>query len=105
MPIYNLTIAITDVVDDDAKNLPEPTVIEVSRPFTEWFDASGLFVAKPFQEFIVASVPLVARYDPKRVNTVSQELLDADPALLDAVLKAGEATGTDAKKGGKRRKN
>ncbi|KAJ9417484.1 microsomal signal peptidase 25 kDa subunit-domain-containing protein [Fusarium oxysporum] len=87
VPIYNLTITVTD------KN-SKSTVHKISKPFSGWFDQTGQFVAR----------------DPKRV-TVSKELLDASPDVLDAIL-AANATGAEAastpevteKKGGKRRK-
>lgn len=56
-------------------------------------------------------MPLIGKSDPKRV-TVSQELLDASPDVLDAILAAnsaaavGSSTAAEAagKQGGKRRK-
>ncbi|KAK0386192.1 hypothetical protein NLU13_6029 [Sarocladium strictum] len=112
--MYNLEIAITDVIDDASKEAPKPTITKVERSFTNWFDESGLFVAKPFQEFLASSVPLIGKHDPKRVITSSQTLLDENPELLDAVLGASiasteggaETTGSVAagKKGSKKRK-
>ncbi|KAL5597807.1 hypothetical protein ACKRZS_011221 [Fusarium odoratissimum] len=103
VPIYNLTITVTD------KN-SKSTVHKISKPFSGWFDQTGQFVAVPFQELLANSVPLIGKRDPKRV-TVSKELLDASPDVLDAIL-AANATGAEAasttevteKKGGKRRK-
>ncbi|CVL01007.1 related to signal peptidase 18 KD subunit [Fusarium mangiferae] len=103
VPIYNLTITVTD------KN-SKPTVHKISKPFSGWFDQTGQFVAVPFQELLANSVTLIGKRDPKRV-TVSKELLDASPDVLDAIL-AANATGAEAastpevteKKGGKRRK-
>jgi hypothetical protein len=112
--IYTLEIAVTDVIDDSSKEAPKPVVTKVERSFTNWFDESGLFVAKPFQEFLASSVPLIGKHDPKRVVTSSQTLLDGNPELLDAVLGAGvspaeavaESTGNEAagKKGSKKRR-
>ncbi|PNP81774.1 hypothetical protein FNYG_04800 [Fusarium nygamai] len=101
VPIYNLTITVTD------KN-SKSTVHKISKPFSGWFDQTGQFVAVPFQELLANSVPLIGKRDPKRV-TVSKELLDASPDVLDAIL-AANATGAEAaptpevteKKGGKR---
>ncbi|KAF9761769.1 hypothetical protein IL306_003672 [Fusarium sp. DS 682] len=102
VPIYNLTITVTD------KN-SKSTVHKIAKPFSDWFDQTGQFVAVPFQELLANSVPLIGKRDPKRV-TVSKELLDASPDVLDAIL-AANATGVEAstpevteKKGGKRRK-
>ncbi|KAM0562457.1 hypothetical protein ACHAPJ_002147 [Fusarium lateritium] len=102
VPIYNLTVTVTD------KN-SNSSVHEVSKPFSGWFDETGQFVAVPFQELLANSVPLIGKRDPKRV-TVSQELLDASPDVLDAILAANSATAETTstadvteKKGGKRR--
>ncbi|KAG5952742.1 hypothetical protein E4U53_000012 [Claviceps sorghi] len=91
-----------------------PQESAVSGSFAEWFDETGRFVAKAFQEFLASSVPAVGKQDPKRIKGVAQDLVGANPELLDAVL-AGAVSGpgndaestaaeTTAKKG-KRRKN
>ncbi|KAJ3523897.1 hypothetical protein NM208_g12273 [Fusarium decemcellulare] len=104
VPVYNLSITVTD-------NNSKSSVLKISKPFTGWFDETGQFVAIPFQELLATSVPLIGKRDPKRV-TVSQDLLDASPDVLDAILAAnsttaeGSSTAAEAsgKKGGKRRK-
>ncbi|KAI8662534.1 hypothetical protein LRP88_06744 [Fusarium phalaenopsidis] len=103
VPIYNLVITVTD-------NNSKSSVLKLSKPFTGWFDETGQFVAIPFQELLATSVPLIGKRDPKRV-TVSQDLLNASPDVLDAVLAAnagvaeGSSTAADAgKKGGKQRR-
>lgn len=71
----------------------------------------GQFVAIPFQEMLASSVPVIGKRDPKRV-AVSQDLLNASPDVLDAILAAnassavGSSTAAEAasKTGGKRRK-
>jgi signal peptidase complex subunit 2 len=105
-PTYYLKVAI---LSGDKKNR-DRTVLEIARPFAEWFDEAGYFVAKPFQELLATNIPLVGRQDPKRIKSASQDLLDANPDLLDAVLAAnaaGESTATPSAKSGasKRRKN
>lgn len=104
-PTYYLIVAAKDKTG-------ETQTIEVSRSFTEWFDETGRFVAKPFQEFLASSVPAIGRQDPKRVKSVAQDMLGANPELLDAMLAGSgagdEATSTaaeTAEKKGKRRKN
>lgn len=77
----------------------EPELIEVTAPFNKWFDESGYLVARPLQELLASSVPLIGRRDPKRVKSSSQAMLDSNPELLDAVMNAGavaNASGTDA---------
>lgn len=68
----------------------------------------GVFVVRPFQEFLASEVPIIGKRDPKRVKTASQDLLGDNPDLLDAVVAANAAATTAAepveKKGGKRRK-
>ncbi|RDA83436.1 hypothetical protein CP532_4425 [Ophiocordyceps camponoti-leonardi (nom. inval.)] len=117
-PTYRLKIT-TKVPGKDAQ------VTDLAAPFASFFDETGRFVAKPFQELLASSVPLIGKLDPKRAATgttssfgttttgsggdklASQDLLDADPELLDAVLAAEPATSSsaDAKSGGKRRKS
>ncbi|KAM0346590.1 hypothetical protein ACHAPU_005302 [Fusarium lateritium] len=101
VPIYNLEVNVTD-------KSSKSSVHKISKPFTGWFDETGQFVAIPFQELLANSVPAIGKRDPKRV-TVSKELLDASPDVLDAIL-AANATGVESatadvteKKGGKRR--
>ncbi|KAM5345338.1 hypothetical protein ACJ41O_011200 [Fusarium nematophilum] len=104
VPVYNLAITVTD-------NNSKSTVLKLSKPFTSWFDQTGQFVAIPFQEVLASSVPLIGKRDPKRV-AVSQDLLDANPDVLDAILAANSTAPTGSstaaeptgKKGGKRRK-
>ncbi|KAG6362245.1 hypothetical protein INS49_010475 [Diaporthe citri] len=107
VPIYNLTITI-------APKTGSPTTINLSRSFTEWFDAAGRFVATPFQTMLASTVPVIGTLDPKRANAPATQ--SAPPQYseeeLSAILAAAgaspddtaEATGSSAKKGGKRRK-
>lgn len=103
MPIYNLTITVTDS--------GSTKTIKLAKSFTQWFDETGRFVVAPFQQMLASSVPTIGKRDPKRV-AVSQELLDASPDVLDAILASsaasedGNSTAAEpvAKKGGKRRK-
>lgn len=85
---------------------------KLAKSFTEWFDETGQFVAVPFQEILATNVPLIGQRDQKRVKSASEDLLHADPDVLDAILAAnsaepeGSSTAAEApaKKGGKRRK-
>ncbi|KAI1872706.1 hypothetical protein JX265_005586 [Neoarthrinium moseri] len=105
VPTYEVKITITP-------KSGKPETIEIKRSFTEWFDSAGHFIAAPFQSVFAASVPLIAKADPKRAETAKQaptaaqsDFLDVDPAMLDAIA-AGTATGADASAGkkSKRRK-
>ncbi|QUC22361.1 uncharacterized protein UV8b_06602 [Ustilaginoidea virens] len=107
-PTYYLTI---DVEGASGK----PQSIETSGSFAAWFDETGRFVARPFQEFLASAVPAIGKQDPAKVKSVAQDMLGANPELLDAVLASGvsgggEATSTStaaetAEKKGQRRKN
>lgn len=80
----------------EGKTGGEPHSIETSRSFAAWFDETGRFVAKPFQEYLANAVPAIGRQDPAKVKSASQDLLDANPDLLDAVMAgAGKAKGSE----------
>ncbi|UKZ81345.1 hypothetical protein TrVFT333_009117 [Trichoderma virens FT-333] len=98
-PTYRLSITVTD---KSAKS----RIIEVAKPFASFFDESGYFVAAPFQQILATAVPVVGKLDPKRIKSESQDMLNANPELLDAILAANSAsaTGAEAAEGGKRRK-
>ena len=110
VPIYNVTISITP--KDSAKT----DTITLSRPFSEWFDAAGQFVAAPFQTILASSVPVIGRLDPKRLaapggaekeladQKYSAEMLDMLAASTSGAHDASTTGSVSAKKGGKRRK-
>lgn len=119
-PVYKIKVAILDAGNDgDTKGF------EFEAPFASFFNEAGFFVPEPFQRLLVKNISVVAAADPKRAaalsetattdvkekkeNTTSaddtQALLDGNPELLDAVLQAeAQTTGSEKKKGGKRRK-
>ncbi|KAK1239025.1 hypothetical protein MKX08_006086 [Trichoderma sp. CBMAI-0020] len=98
-PTYRLSITVTD---KSAKS----RIIEVAEPFASFFDESGYFVAVPFQQILATAVPMIGKLDPRRIKSESQDMLNANPELLDAILAAnnGAATGVDASEGGRQRK-
>jgi signal peptidase complex subunit 2 len=97
-PVYRLKVTVTDKSNQTSTH-------EVARPFSEWFDVAGRLVAVPLQEMLATTVPLIGKRDPKRVKMASQELIDGNPELLDAIL-AANSTATEAtdNKAEKRRK-
>ncbi|KXX73387.1 Signal peptidase complex subunit SPC2 [Madurella mycetomatis] len=113
VPTYYMTI---EIGHKDGKK----EKLEVSRAFTEWFDAVGHFVAAPFQTVLATAVPLIGKLDPKRVASAAEGKADAAPAYtpemlamlaeanVSAVGSAAETAASGAessgKKGGKRRK-
>ena len=56
-PIYNITVVYSNT-DGEVKRL------ELSSPFTRWFDVNGFFVAKPFQQWLASEIPIVGQADP-----------------------------------------
>lgn len=43
--------------------------LELSAPFTTWFDSDGCFVAKPFQRWLATSIPAIGRADPQNAQS------------------------------------
>ena len=106
VPTYNLTIEITP------KDSAKAQTINLSRPFSEWFDAAGRFVAPPFQTMLATSVPTIGRLDAKRVAPPSEaanqkysvEMLDVLAASTSETHEVSTTGSVSTKKGGKRRK-
>lgn len=63
--------------------------MELSAPFTLWFDSDGYFVANPFQRWLATVVPLVGEADPQKV--------EADNAATEpqVVIETQQANGTN----------
>ncbi|KAK3372550.1 microsomal signal peptidase 25 kDa subunit-domain-containing protein [Podospora didyma] len=111
-PQYHVTVQVTPKGGNGSSKK-----LEISRPFAEWFDGTGAFVAAPFQSMLASAVPVIGKLDPKRAAAPA-EIEGASiassytPELLDALAKdfgsnTEAATGVEtasAKKGGKRRK-
>jgi len=110
-PTYHLTVEVT------RKGSSKAETLTVSRPFSEWFDAAGHFVAAPFQTMIATGIPVVGALDSKRLLKAREaagttagtpgytpEILEALASAAGTASGAEAASGTDAKKGGKRRK-
>lgn len=93
-PVYKLKVAIFRGKDVDS--------FEIEKPFAEFYDESGYFCVKPFQEFLAGGISLVGKADPKRVRSAA-DVLEETPGLLDAVIDA-QASGVEKSSGGKRRK-
>jgi signal peptidase complex subunit 2 len=65
-----------------------------SKPFSEWFNAQGFFVAQPFQQTFATSAPVVGKFDTKNFNTDSHKLAELSPDVLNALM--GEEKETNA---------
>ncbi|KAK1764571.1 putative signal peptidase [Phialemonium atrogriseum] len=116
-PVYNLSITIQP--PSKSANRQQSQTITLARPFADWFDSAGRFIAPPFQAVLATAIPAVGRLDPKRVASSPAPAPSSSsdskytPEMLDALAAAtaADATGADAggqgaggKKGGKRRK-
>jgi signal peptidase complex subunit 2 len=121
--VYKLTVEISH------KQSGKKETLKIERPFAEWFDEAGRFVAAPFQRVLARGVEVIGMADPKRAKEEEETTEGAaattttatayTPEMLEMLAKAtaagssaGEtsgvedatATGTSVKKGGKRRK-
>ncbi|KAI0899403.1 SPC25-domain-containing protein [Annulohypoxylon nitens] len=89
IPTYNLKITSIP-----AKG--SPTTIKLARSFTEWFDSQGHFIARPFQTMFAASVPVIAKADPKRAQaaaaTPASDFSNVDAEVLDAIAASQSAS-------------
>lgn len=84
-PVYKLVFEVQDAKTGRKEK------IELANKFSEWFDASGRFVAAPFQTVLARGVPLVGRLDPKRAIAASA------PASASASGSQGQGNVTTTK--------
>jgi len=75
-PIYNLKVRYNNAKTDLPFDWQE---LEISAPFTKWFAADGQFIAKPFQDWLAAEVPIVGQAAAKNAGK-----RDDQQALLTA---------------------
>ncbi|KAK4199586.1 microsomal signal peptidase 25 kDa subunit-domain-containing protein [Triangularia verruculosa] len=119
VPVYHMTVEVKDGKTGEKKTL------KISRSFTEWFDATGRFVAAPLQTVLAQGVDVIGKVDTKRAAPAAAKTEGEPgpaaavytPEMLDMLSGAGvsvvgsaaeTATGTEtteAKKAGKRRTN
>lgn len=95
-PTYRLTVKVT------SSRTATPRTLEVSSPFTRWFDTDGYFVAKPFQQWLASEIDIVGEADPKSAEAAKKvregyvELTDGDVKVADTRLIAeGDTTGKE----------
>jgi len=65
VPLYKLKI-----ITWSGKQAPGLTK-QLVKPFAEWFDEKGHFIAKPFQQMLASNVAILGKLDPK--NVVSEK--------------------------------
>ncbi len=68
--MYNLTITYYT-----ASQPSVPNTLKISRPFMQWFDAAGHFVALPFQQIFAGEVPMIGQADPTRAIALDGKLM------------------------------
>lgn len=106
VPVYKVEVVVGDEARSAKAKPGKPKTFTFERPFASWFDETGHMVARPLQEAFATEIPIIGRYDPKRVITSSQAELAQNPELLEAVSQgvSSTSTGSAKKDGGKRRK-
>ena len=77
-----------------------PKTIKISRPFSEWFDASGCFIAAPFQQMLAGSVPVIGKAVSEKVTSVSS----VEAAALQETVEGAASVATGATVGGEKTK-
>ncbi|KAK2058928.1 microsomal signal peptidase 25 kDa subunit [Colletotrichum caudatum] len=85
-PTYHMKITLT------SKN-GEKKTLDLSKPFAEWFDPQGHFVAVPFQEVLATNISTIGKLDPKRIKSASQTY---SANVLNALYAESTATGSGA---------
>lgn len=95
-PTYRLTVNVS------SSRTATRRTLEISSPFTRWFDTDGYFVAKPFQQWLASEIEIVGEADPKNAEAAKKvregyvELTDGDVRVADTRLIAeGDATGKE----------
>ena len=79
IPIYNIKVTY-------GKSGQEEQTMELSSPFTRWFDADGFFVAKPFQKWLASEIPLIGQADPQKKASKSIAGGEADESSVNQSL-------------------
>ena len=91
-PTYYLTVTTMAVGASSYK------IRKIEAPFTTWFTADGYFVAKPFQQWLASSVPVIGDADLKNSAPVEQSMVDSE------INGTPSSSGVDTGKGSKRSK-
>lgn len=74
--------------------------VKIQAPFTQWFTADGYFVAKPFQEWLASSVPLIGQVDPKNAaEDASQGATKEETVAASGVSAVIDELASSSKKG------
>jgi signal peptidase complex subunit 2 len=79
VPIYNVHVRTTT---SDGKKIET----SFEQPFSQWFNAEGLFIARPFQQMFATSAPVIGKFDAANFKTDSHKLAEMSPDVLDALM-------------------
>ena len=99
-PTYRLTVKVS------ASSKAQEKTMEISSPFTRWFDGDGYFVAKPFQQWLASEVDVIGEADPKNAEAARKmtqgyvELKD-DVQVVDGKLEE-KSVGTGSQTPGRK---
>lgn len=91
-PTYRLTVNVS------GSRTAKPKTLEISSPFTRWFDSDGFFVAKPFQQWLASEVEMIGEADPKN-REAAKKIHEGYVELMDGDLKVGEGAGGEGEGG------
>ncbi|OBT53935.1 hypothetical protein VE04_04321 [Pseudogymnoascus sp. 24MN13] len=96
-PTYTLTITSQSPTSAAA------TTTTLSRPFADWFDSAGHFVALPFQQMLAGAAPVIGKADPGRaalgVKGKGAEAAALRETVEEAVMASGSAVGGEGARG------
>ena len=90
-PMYNLTVRYSMSTGDWK-------TIELSAPFTRWFDAEGYFVAKPLQQWLASEVPVIGQVDPQNVVEKKEETAVVTTGVLNDAVKSRQSNASPSNK-------
>jgi signal peptidase complex subunit 2 len=108
-PLYDVTVTYYKAGQPNV-----PHTIKFSRPFMQWFNEAGHFVALPFQQMFATEVAVIGSLDPTRAIKLDSKALSDAPSGTEPLktvenihatgLSASEATPTSRKGTKSRRK-
>ncbi|OBT47799.1 hypothetical protein VE00_01558 [Pseudogymnoascus sp. WSF 3629] len=96
-PTYHLTIT------SQSSTSPAATTTTLSRPFADWFDSAGHFVALPFQQMLAGAAPVIGKADPGRATGGLSGKEGAEVAALRETVEEAVKAGGSAVGGGETR--
>jgi len=94
-PIYKLTVRYSEA----GKNEPfDWETQEIEAPFTRWFTADGQFIAKPFQQWLASTVPVIGQADSASASRKSVQQVPNTSNGSAADLGRSPGAGTKSRK-------